>query len=173
MPAKSGLRNRGFTLIEGVVATFILAIVVAAMFASWNTCFTQSGQIAEVTSAANIAQSELEIAKTFGAANMPLGTYSSSTQTATWTGAYIPATGWTSGATAYYSFTGTQLASSSSTGAYFSLSTTVTDSSVLPGTGTTYTLQQTSNRAVVATVNNLATSATDFTMATNLVQGGL
>ncbi len=166
-------RNRGFTLIEGVVATFILAVVVVAMFGGWSACFTESAQIAEITESANIAQAELEIAKTYGAANMPLGTYNSSTQTGTWTGAYIPATGWTSGGTAYYNFAGTQLASSTSSGAFFSVSLTLTDSSVLPGTGTTYTLQQTSIRAAVATVTNISSGTVDFTMATNLVQGGL
>jgi len=171
--ARNGRRSRGFTLIEAVVATFILVVVVAAMFGSWSACFNQSAQIQEITGAANIAQSELEIAKVYGALNMPLGTYNSTTQTATWTGAYIPATGWTSGATAYYDYTGTQVASSTATGAFYSLTVTVTDSTVLPGTGSTYTLQQTSNRAVVATVSNLASGAVDFVMATNLVEGGL
>ena len=165
--------NRGFTLIEGVIASFILAVVIAALFASWATCFNQSAQITEVTSAANIAQAELGIAEVFGAANMPTGTYNSSTSTGTWTGAYIPATGWTSGATAYYNYGGTQVASSTATGAFFSVSLTMTDTSVLQGTGTTYTITGTSNRGLVVTVTNISTGVVDFTMATNLVEGGL
>jgi prepilin-type N-terminal cleavage/methylation domain-containing protein len=171
--AKVNRRNRGFTLIEGIVATFILAVVIVAMFGSWSACFSQSAQMSETTSSAQICQSELEMAKVFGAANLPLGTYSSSTATGTWTGAYITSTGWTSGATAYFTFTGTQVASSSSTGAYFSLQMTITDSNVLAGTGTTYTLAQTSLRSALVTVKNIQTGAVDFTMATNLVQGGL
>jgi len=129
--------------------------------------------MSEVTAAAEVAQSELEIAKVFGAANMPLGTYNSSTQSASWTGAYIPATAWTSGATAYYSFSGSQLASSTTAGVFFSVSLTMTDTSVLAGTGGTYSLQTSTNRAIVVTVTNVATGAVDYTMATNLVQGGL
>ena len=166
-------RLRAFTFIEAIVATFIMVVAIAAMFATYMTCFKTSQAVTETTSAAEIAQAELEIAKVYGAANMPLGTYSSSTQTATWTGAYIPSTGWTSGALAYYNYSGTQLASSSSAGAYFSVSLTMVDSSVLAGTGGTYTLQASSNRALVVTVTNIAKNVVDYTMATNLVQGGL
>jgi len=151
----------------------IMAVAIVAMFGSWSTCFTQSQKISETTQAAEIAQAVLETAKVYGAANLPTGTYSSSTSTGTWTGAYIPATGWTSGGTAYYNFSGTQLASSTSTGVYFSVSVTFTDSSVLQGTGTSYTIALTSIRAPVVTVTNVATGNVDFTMGTNLVQGGI
>lgn len=166
-------RNHGFTLLEGVIAAFILAIVMAAMFAAWSTCFNESANITEMTSAANICQAELGIAGVYGSANMPIGTYSTTTSQGTWTGAYIPATGWTSGATAYFSYSGAQLASSASAGVFFSLSVTVTDSSVLQGTGTSYTLAPTSLRSVVATCTRVSTGVVDFTMATNLVSGGL
>lgn len=126
-----------------------------------------------MTSAANIAQAELGIAEVYGAANMPLGTYNTTTSTGSWTGAYIPATGWTTGATAYYNFSGAQLASSTSAGVYFSVSLTLTDSSVLQGTGTTYTLGPTSLRSAVVSVTNISTGNVDFQMATNLVSGGL
>ena len=172
--APKSFRSRGFTLIEGIIATFILTIVVVAMFATWSACYKQSAKISEITEAANIAQSELEIAKVYGAANLPLGQYQSSSQTGTWTGAYIPSTGWTSGATAYYNYTGVQLASSNSPGVFFSVSMALTDSSILANnSGNSYTLAPTSIRAAVVTVRNVSSGAVDFTMATNLVQGGL
>lgn len=163
--------KRGFTLIEGIVATVILAVAIVAMFGSWGACFAGSQQIAETTSAANVCQNVLETAMTYGANNIPTGTYNSSSQTGSWSGAYIPATGWTSGATAYYNFKGVQL--TSSTGAFFSLTVSITDSSVLPGAGTTYTLTQQSLRSVVVTITNISSGAQDFQMATNLVQGGV
>jgi type II secretory pathway pseudopilin PulG len=166
-------RGRGFTLIEGLVAAFIMAVAITAMFGAWSTCFHTTKLISETTSAAEVAQSQLEIAKVFGAANMPLGTYNSGTTNATWTGAYIPSSGWTSGGLAYYDQSGNQLASSSSTGVFFSASVAMTDSNVLAGTGTSYTLQANTIRALIVTVRNVATGAVDYTMATYLVQGGL
>ena len=143
------------------------------MFGSWSTCFQSSSKVAELTAAAEICQANLETAKVFGATNMPLGTYSSSTATATWTGAYIPASGWTSGATSYYTYGGAQLASSTTAGVFFSASVTITDSNVLLGTGSSYSIAPTTIRAVVVSVTNVSTGTVDFTMATNLVQGGL
>jgi len=169
--AKINRRLGGFTLIEGIIATFILVVVVAAMFASWIACYKQSEKIQEVTEGANIAQSELEIARVFGADNIPTGTYSSGTQTGTWSGAYIPATGWTAGGTAYFDYTGAQL--TSSTSAFFSLTVAITDSTVTAGSGSSYQIGPKSIRALVVTVKNVGTGAADFTMATNLVEGGV
>jgi prepilin-type N-terminal cleavage/methylation domain-containing protein len=166
-------RSKGFTLIEALVATSIMAVAIVAMFGSWSTCFKQSKNISETTEAAEIAQTEIEIAKVYGSANLPTGTYNSSTSTGTWTGAYIAGSGWVAGGTAYYSFKGTQLASSTTAGVYFSVSLTATDSSVMQGSGTSYSLQQTSIRGIVVTVTNVASGKVDFTMATNLVQGGV
>ena len=171
--ANSRRRSRGFTFIEGIVATLILVVAISAMFGSWSTCFQSSSKVAELTAAAEICQANLETAKVFGATNMPLGTYSSSTATATWTGAYIPASGWTSGATSYYTYGGAQLASSTTAGVFFSASVTITDSNVLLGTGSSYSIAPTTIRAVVVSVTNVSTGTVDFTMATNLVQGGL
>jgi len=171
--AKVMRRNRAFSLIEGLVATFIMVVAVVAMFGAWSTTFWANKQTVEVTSAAQIAQSVIETAKVYGAANMPLGTYSSSTQLGTWSGAYIQSTGWTSGGTAYYSYQGTPLASSISTGAYFSVTVMVTDSSVQQGSGTSYTLSQNSIRGVVVSVANIASGSVDYTMATNLTLGGV
>ena len=146
---------------------------IAAMFGTYMTCFKSSQSVTETTAASEICQSVLETAKVFGASNMPLGTYSSSTQTASWTGAYLTSSGWTSGGTAYYDFAGNQLASSGSAGVYFKATLAMTDSSVLAGTGSTYTLQASSNRALVVTVTNVSKNVVDYTMATNLVIGGL
>ena len=165
--------QRGFTVIEGIVATIIMVVAISAMFGSWSTCFKSSENTSETTAAAEVCQSQLETAKVFGAANMPLGSYSSSTGTATWTGAYLPSTGWTSGGTAYFDSAGNPLASSTSTGVFFSAQLTMTDSSVSPTTGTGYALQTTSIRALIVTVTNVSKGTVDYTMATNLVQGGL
>jgi type II secretory pathway pseudopilin PulG len=171
--ARSGIRIRAFTLIEGLVATFIMVVAIAAVFGAWSVCFQSNQQVVEVTSAAQIAQSVIETAKVYGAANMPLGTYNSSSQTGSWTGAYSQSSGWVSGATGYYNYQGAQLATSTSSGVYFKVSVTITDSSVLQGSGSSYSLQQTSIRGVVVTVSNNSTGVVDYSMATNLTQGGV
>src|ERR1022692_3354903 len=120
-------RVRGFTLLEGVISTLIMSVAIVAMFASWSTCFKQSENTARITAAEEIARAQIECAKVFGAANMPTGTYNSSTSTGTWTGAWIPATGWTTSGTAYFDGNGNQLASSTS--AVYSASLALTDTS--------------------------------------------
>lgn len=162
----------GFSLIEALIASIILAVAIGAMFSSWTTTFNSSSVTTQVTESEEIDRSVLEIAKVFGPTNLPTGTYNSSTQTGSWTGAYIPATGWTTGATAYYNAAGAQVASSTSAGVYFSVSVTITDSPVLQGTGTTYTVENSTLRSVVVTCQCLQ-STFSLQMATNLIEGGL
>jgi len=163
----------GFSIIEAIIASLILAVAIGAMFSSWSTTFNSSNLTTQVTEAEEIDRSVLEIAKVYGPSNLPTGTYNSSTQTGTWTGAYIPATGWTSGVNGYYSLQGTQLVSSASSGAYFSVTVTITDSPVLQGTGTTYSVQNTTLRSIVVSATNISTGTVVLSMATNLIQGGM
>ncbi|MDR3688781.1 MAG: hypothetical protein P4L46_05320 [Fimbriimonas sp.] len=172
MRSKRRTQCGGFSIIEAIIASIILAVAIGAMFSSWTTTYNSSNVTMQVTEAEEIDRAVLEIAKAYGPANLPTGTYSSSTQTGTWSGAYIPATGWTSGSTAYYSLNGTQVASSSAAGAYFSVTMTITDSPVLAGSGTTYSLEGATLRSIVVTCNSLTTSFS-LSMATNLIQGGM
>jgi len=164
-------RQRGVTLIEAMISTLVASVAIVAMFASWGTCFKQSENTGKVVAAEEIARSQIETAKVFGAANIPTGTYSTATSTGTWTGAWIPATGWTSAGTAYFDKNGNQL--TSSTNAVYSASMTFTDTTVQQGTGTTYSIQATSLRNGVVTVTLISTGATEFTMGTDLIEGGL
>jgi len=150
-----------------------MVVAILAMFGSWSTCFKQNKNVTELTQAEEIDRSVLETAKAFGPSNLPTGTYNSSTQTGTWTGAYIPATGWTSAATAYYSFSGTQLASSSSTGVYFSVTVSITDTGVQQGTGSTYTVQNSTLRSIVVNTTRISDGTSILPMATNIIIGGM
>ncbi len=164
--------KRGFTLVEAIIASLILTVAIVAMFQSWSTCFAQNKKLIEFTQAEEIDKSVLEIAKVFGPMNLPTGTYSSSTQLGTWTGAYIPATGWTASATAYYDFTGTQLAASNSTGVYFKATVIITDAGVQVGTGTTYSIENSTLRSIVVTTSRVRDSSVVLAMATNIIVGG-
>jgi len=160
----------GFSLLEAIIALLILSVAVVAMFTSWSTTFKQSKVITEVTQSEQIDRAVLETAKAFGALNLPTGTYNSTSQLGTWTGAYTSGA-WTSGATAYYDFSGNQL--SSSTGAYFSVSVTITDANVQVGTGTSYTVQNSTLRSIVATASRLSDGTVILPMATNIIAGGM
>ena len=160
-------------MLEALIATLVSSVAIVAMFASWGTCFKQSANTGKIVAAEEIARQQIEMSKVFGPANMPTGTYSSSTSAGTWTGAYIPATGWTTGGTAYYDANGNQLTSSTSSGVTYSASFTMTDTTVQVGTGSTYVIQATSLRSGVVTVKLISTGATEFSMATNLVIGGI
>ena len=168
---RSARRSKAsFSLLEAIIALLILGVAVVAMFTSWSTTFKQSKVITEVTESEEIDRAVLETAKAFGALNLPTGTYNSSTQLGTWTGAYTGGA-WTTGGTAYYSFNGTQL--SSSTGAYFSVTVTITDSNVQAGTGTTYTIQNSSLRSIVVTTSRYSDSTVILPMATSIIAGGM
>jgi len=162
----------GFSLIEALIASIILAVAIGAMFSSWSTTFNSSSVTTQVTESEEIDRAVLEIAKVYGPTNLPTGTYNSSTQTGSWSGAYVPSTGWTSGATAYCNASGTQVASSSSAGAYFSVTVAIQDSPVLQGTGTTYTVENSTLRSIVVTTSCLQSSFS-MSMATNLIEGGM
>jgi type II secretory pathway pseudopilin PulG len=166
-------RSKGFSLVETLIASGILSLVVIAMFGSWSACFKESRSASEMTSAAEIGRAQLEFAKMWGAGNVVTGTYNTSTSTGSWTGAYVPGTGWVTGGTAYFNFNGTPVASAAASGAYFSAQLTSTDSNVVQSTGTSYTIQATSLRAFIVKVTNISKGVTDVTMATNLVEGGL
>jgi Tfp pilus assembly protein PilV len=169
-------RNAGLTLIEILVAGMILIVAIVGMFSLWNVCSRSILNSGEVNEAGQIARAELERAKVYGPSSFPIGTYSSGTQTGTWTGSYDPtansgAGGWVN-AVSYYDYQGVRLASS--TGAAFSLYLTLTDSDVLPAaSGTGYAIDVTSRRAVVATVTRLRDSSVLFQSGTNMVRGAI
>jgi len=168
---RRNIRCGGFSLVECIIASIIVAVAIGAMFSSWATTFNSSNITTQVTAAEEIDRQVLEIAKVYGPTNLPTGTYNSSTQTGSWSGAYVSST-WTSGSTAYYSINGTQVASSTAAGAYFSVTVTITDSPVLQGTGSTYTIENSTLRSIVVTTTCLQ-SPFVLSMATNLIEGGM
>jgi len=166
--------TRGFSLIEALVASLILAVSISAMFGLWATSYKQinNGHIYE--QASQIGRAELEQAKIFGVANIPTGNYVSGTNTGTWSGTYDSVAGsWTTGGYSYYSLTGTRLASSGAAGVYFKVSFTTADSDVLHSTGNAYTFDTTGKKAITVSVQKTSDSSVIFTAGTNIVQGGL
>jgi prepilin-type N-terminal cleavage/methylation domain-containing protein len=170
-------KTRGFSLIETMVSTLILAVAITGMFSLWNVCSTSIHHSGEINAAGQIARAELERAKVYGASNFPTGVYSSGRQTGSWMGTFDPtansgAGGWVSDGISYYDYQGVRLTSSS--GAAFSIQLSVTDSNVLPATtGTSYAIDFRSRRAVVATVTQLRDNTVLFRSGTNLVVGGI
>jgi Tfp pilus assembly protein PilV len=162
-------------MMEVMMASFILAITVIGLYGSFNSSFYSSDTARQAALAGQLGRAEIERAKVYGMTDLPLGTYSSSTQTATWTGAYDPtantnAGGWVSGETAYFDMYGTRLYSA--TNAFMSLQDTFVDSNVVASSNT-YTYQLQSEKAMVVTAKLVKTGATLFTEGTNIVTGGL
>ena len=170
------MKRRGFSFFEGLMAAFMLAVVIMGLYSGFNVCFTRILHSNEVILEGQLARAEAERAKVFGPSNFPLGTYSSGTSTATWTGTWDPtansgAGSWVSGGTAYYDVAGTRL--TSATNAFYSSQVSVTDSSVLPSNGGSYEVVGTSRRAVIVTVTKISDTSVVVQFGTNLVIGGL
>lgn len=171
-------KARGFALIEAVVAVSVLALTTAAAYAGWSVMVRHNLSTHGIGGAAQIARAEVETAKLFGADGLPLGVYSASSGTASWTGAFDPtansgAGAWTSSVTTYYDAAGNPVASVSAAGATFVVQDTITDANVLATTGGGYALQPTSGREFVTTVTLVADGSTASRMGTLLVEGGL
>lgn len=165
-------KTAGFSLIEGIISSLIMGVALAGMFGVWAFVMTEQNRDRKSSEAAQIGRSELERAKVYGVSNLPLGTYSSVSGTATWTGAYIASSSsWSSGSTAYFDMTGARL--SSSTGAIFSLQVTFVDSNVQSTNSGSYALTNASTRSAIVTVKNAAGTSTLFVIGTELVKGGI
>ncbi len=171
-------RRHGFTLIEGLVAGLILSVALAAMFRLWAVCYTRIQSSGEITQAGQLARAELERAKVFGALLFPTGAYSSVTGCGTWSGSFDPtansgAGSWVSGHIEYFDIAGNRVASSGAAGVRFSLSVSTIDSGVLTGSGSSYTIDLRSRRALLVTVRRQPENSVLFTVGSNLVVGGL
>jgi Tfp pilus assembly protein PilV len=164
---------RGLSIVEALLASLVVAVAITAMVGGWTVSFRENQRATEAAQAGQIARAELERAKVFGVLNFPTGTYNSTTLTGSWTGAYDPTSGWVSSGTTYFNFNGVQVASSTASGVYFSEQLTTTDSTVLKGTGTTYTVSVASRRAIVVTIKRVSDNTVVLRMATNMVTGGL
>ena len=100
-------RRRGFSLLESLIASVVMAVSITGMVSLWTIMFARYSTAREITQAAQLARAEVERAKVFGVSNLPLGTYNSTTLTASWTGTFDPtansgAGGWTSAGTSYF-----------------------------------------------------------------------
>lgn len=171
VPAVS--RRGGFSTLEGLFASAILALTITGMFGLWSGMFRRAGQARGAAEATEIARAEVERAKLFGMDYLPLGTYNATTGNATWLGAYSPSSNsWVSGGSSFYDVSGNRVASKTATGATYEVQLQITDTSVLPKTGG-YTLQLESRRTLVVTVDTVSDNAEVLRMATLIAPGGL
>lgn len=167
-----------FSLIEGLIASLILAVALTALFQLWSYNFSSLQSTGEVAEAGQIARAELEWAKIHGARLIPTGTYSPSTDKGTWIGSFDPtansgAGAWVQDTPSYYTIEGVRVASSTTAGARYSVLTEFTDRTVLIGAGNAYKIDNTSIRAAIVTVKRLPEGKQIFSSGTNLVVGGL
>lgn len=165
--------RRGFALVEGLVASAILALAITALFGLWAGMFRRIGVTRYAAQAGQLARAEAERAKVYGVDNLPMGTYSASTGTATWTGAYVPSTNaWTAGASSAFDLAGNRLASASTSGAALGIQSTLVDSNLLTTSGG-YVFGLESRRTLVVTVTSVTDGSTILKIATILAPGGL
>lgn len=156
-----------------MAASFILGLTIIGAFGVWSGMFRRIGRAREAGQAAQIARAEVERAKVFGMSNLPMGTYNSSTSSATWTGAYsTTANAWSAGGASYYDVNGNRLASAATAGAAFKLQTTINDSNVVPN-GSGYSLQLESRRSLTVKVTSVADGSDIYQVATIVALGGL
>jgi type II secretory pathway pseudopilin PulG len=163
--------RRGFSIVEALFASAILALAIVAMFGLWAGMFRRLSQARYAAQAGQLARAEIERAKVYGMDNLPMGAYSATTGSATWTGAYSPASnGWAAGASSYFDQNGNRLAGA--TGAALQMQAQIVDSDVLPKSGG-YAFGLESRRALVVRVNDAATGGEVMRMATVIAPGGL
>ena len=164
---------RGFTALEGLFASAILAFAITAVFGLWSGMFRRFGQARFASQAGQLARAEVERAKVFGMDTLPTGVYDPLSDAATWTGAYDPsANAWASGAAGYFDVSGNRLASASTAGAALKVQAQIVDSNVL-ATQTGYSFGLESRRSFVVTVNSVDDGSEVFKTATVIAPGGL
>jgi type II secretory pathway pseudopilin PulG len=172
--AAKALRQSGFTLIEGIASGTIIAVAVTGMFTAWISVDNRFSNSRIVSVAGQVGRAEMERAKVFGIANLPLGVYAACSNTASWQGTFDPtaaagAGAWTSGEASYFDQYGSRLPNS--TGAVVQVEDSLTDSNILT-TGSSYGFQLTSYKSVVITATATSDGSTLFSEGTNIVMGG-
>lgn len=171
-------RARGFSLIDGLVASVILGLATVASFVGWMAVLRRNAVSRSLGEAGQIARAEIERAKIMGADNLPFGTYDPTSRTGAWTGAYDASAnsgqgGWVASQTAYYDVQGNRLSGATSPGVCFAVQDTIKDTGIVSGTPGGYGLQPSSQREFAVSVSQVSDGAVVFQMATLLVQGGV
>ena len=148
-----------------------MGVSIVALVGVWLFVFNFFTRTGEVQQAGQLARAELERCKAYGVKNLPLGTVSGTT--ASYTGSFDTSSNtWSAGTVQYYDYSGQRVANRNAAGARFSVSDTITDSTIAT-TATSYGFTIKSRRAVVVTVTVLPGNKPTITMGTNLVLGGL
>ncbi len=166
-------RRRGFSALEGLFASAILAVAITAMFGLWSGMFRRNGQARFAAQAGQLARAEVERAKVYGMNNLPVGTYDAPSNSASWTGAYDPtANAWVASGSSYFDQDGNRLATATTAGAALQVQAQIVDTNVLP-TSSGYAFQLESRRAFIVIVSSLADGTELFRIATVITPGGL
>lgn len=166
-------RQRGFSALEGLFASAIVAVAITAIFGLWAGMFRRNAQARFAAQAGQLARAEVERAKVYGMDKLPVGVYDPATDTATWTGSYNPGTNaWVSGAKCAFDQDGNRLASSSASNAALTVQAQIVDTNVL-AQGSGYAFQLESRRAFLAIVTSVADGTELFRITTVITPGGL
>lgn len=166
-------RQGGFSALEALFASAIVAVALVAIFGLWTGMFRRNGQARFAAQAGQLARAEVERAKVFGMDNLPTGLLDLSSNTATWVGTYDPTSNtWVSGGTSTFDQDGNRLASANAGGAALQVQAQIVDTNVLP-TGSGYSFQLESRRSFLAIVTSAADGTELFRIATVITPGGL
>jgi Tfp pilus assembly protein PilV len=176
-------RQRGFTIAEAVIAGAVLAVGISGASVAWVGVYNNYQAANLATVAGQIGRAEVERAKIYGVNNLPLGTYSSTTQEGTWQGSFDPTSNtWVTGTStsdyvigglAYYDNKGNRVTSSTAAGVSFYTTMYITDDTVAPTTGTGYVLTNTSRRSLEIDVYSLPSNTMVESFGTEMVMGGV
>ena len=166
-------RRRGFTIVEGLFASAILAFAITAIFSLWTGMFHRDSQARFAAQSGQLARAEVERAKVYGMNNLPVGTYDPTSASASWTGAYDPSSNaWVAGGSSFFDQSGNRLASGTTSGAALQVQAQIIDTDVL-ATGNGYAFQLESRRAFLAIVYSMTDGSELFRIATVITPGGL
>ncbi|HWD38206.1 MAG TPA: type II secretion system protein [Fimbriimonas sp.] len=174
-------RTSGFTLLEALAASVIMAVGITAAYVAWLACYNNYDRARQASQAGQIARQCLEQAKVSGIFNLPLGSMASN-GLYQWVGSYDPTSQtWVSGTSAskyvingysYYDVNGFPLTSATSPAVKFISVVQITDYYPVTSTTSAYWFDDQSKRCPVVFVQQVNPTRNLVSMGTTMVMGG-